>query len=491
VTKAVSGATKRSTDAGHDAPAALAPLLACASCGRQDAVLSLRAESFVCGECKTRFPTFKSGNAQIPWLFRDPEAVLLEWRSRFNSFLHVNSSRQARLKRTLQDTLRSKAAGERLTRLLHALDAQKKEVVNLLAPLNLGAPRADSKLDRSGLLHRKLPRQHGLLSYSNNVFRDWSWENGENEKRFECVGRTLQAARFKAGRMLTLGAGACRLSYDLHRHYRPELSVALDWNPLLIFIAARVIHGDTVAFHEFPVAPLDKASVAVARTCAAPEPIRADGAFMFVLADAMDSPFKADSFDTVVTPWVIDSIPQDFVDFVRVVNRNLKIGGVWLNTGSLAFFHRNEAWCYSEEEVLKLVTANGFEVMTAERVDIPYLQSPVSAHGRVERAFSFSARKIAAAESPKLPRYLPSWLLEPDRVVPDLDEFVAAAAHQLVKAYVLAAIDGKRTVDEIAWLIARRYELQHSEAKGAVQRILIELYESSSIPKDDASAELE
>jgi hypothetical protein len=418
--------------------------------------------------------------------------VLLEWRARFNSFLHVNSARQARLKQTLQDTLRSKAAGERLMQLLLALEAQKKEVVSLLAPLNLGAPRAESKLDRSGLLHRKLPRQHGLLSYSNNVFRDWSWENGQNERLFECVGRTLQTATdFRAGHMLTLGAGACRLSYDLHRHYRPELSVALDWNPLLIFIAGRVIHGDTVAFHEFPVAPLDKASVAVARTCAAPEPLDDDGKFMLVLADAMDSPFKPESFDTVVTPFVIDAIPQDFVDFVRVVNRSLKIGGVWLNTGSLAFFHRNEAWCYSEEEVLKLVTANGFEVMATERMDIPYLQSPVSAHGRVERAFSFSARKIAGAETPKLPRYLPSWFLEPDRVVPDLDEFVAAAAHHLLKAHVLSAVDGRRTVDEIAWLIARRYELQHSEAKGAVQRILIELYESSSIPKDDGSAELE
>jgi hypothetical protein len=74
--------------------------------------------------------------------------------------------------------------------------------------------------------------------------------------------------------------------------------------------------------------------------------------------------------------------------------------------------------------------------------------------------------------------------LDADRVVPDLDEFVAAAASHLLKGHVLAAIDGRRTVDEIAWLIARRYELQQSEARGAVQRILLELYESSSIPKE-------
>ena len=212
---------------------------------------------------------------------------------------------------------------------------------------------------------------------------------------------------------------------------------------------------------------------------------------MFVLADALSSPFKAGSFDTVLTPWFIDIIPQDLADCVRAVNRLLKVGGVWLNTGSLAFFHRNEASCYSEEEVVSLMAANGFEIIATERVKIPYLQSPASAHGRVERAFSFSARKTADAETPKRPQYLPKWLLDPDGVVPDLDEFVVASTNHLFKAQILAAIDGRRTVDEIALLIAKRCGLQRSEAKAAVQRILIDLYESSSIPKAGPSVELD
>jgi hypothetical protein len=205
----------------------------------------------------------------------------------------------------------------------------------------------------------------------------------------------------------------------------------------------------------------------------------------------MNGPFKPGIFDTVLTPWLIDVIPQNLAECVRSVNQLLKKGGVWVNTGSLAFFHRNETWCYSEEEVLQLIAANGFEILAAGRTTIPYLQSPASAHGRVERAFSFSARKTADTEIPKRSQYLPKWLLESDQPIPDLDEFVVTSADHLLKAQILAAIDGRRTLDEIALFVAKHYGLQRSEAKGAVQRILIDLYETNLIQKTDTFTQLE
>jgi hypothetical protein len=131
-----------------------------------------------------------------------------------------------------------------------------------------------------------------------------------------------------------------------------------------------------------------------------------------------------------LTPWLIDIVPQNLAESVRCVNRLLKKGGVWLNTGSLAFFHRNEAWCYGEEEALELIAAGGFEVL------------------------------------------------------------VASASH-LLKARIFAAIDGKRSIDEIAFFIAKRYGLQRSEAKGAVERIPLEVYETSPTGSRDRLRELE
>jgi hypothetical protein len=473
--------------------AAAAPLLACPACRSELTELALRGDSVLaCRQCDARFPLYRDGGNVIPWLFRDAEGVLLEWRARFNGYLHASSAEQARLQAALGDAHCSRAAAARIRLVVEAKEAQRRQIFELLAPLGLDSPRGTAALDRSGLLHGRLPRQQGLMSYYDNVFRDWAWENGENERLLGCIEQVLQALPgYSPGKVLTLGAGAARLPYDFHRRYRPELSLALDFNPLLVLLASRVLQGQTVPFYEFPVAPLDAASFAVLRRCAAPEALPAAPAnFVLLLADGTQPPFRQACFDTVITPWYIDIVPQDLADCIRTVNRLLKDGGIWLNTGSLAFFHRNESLCYSEDEALELLKQNGFEVLRAQRDAIPYLQSPSSAHGRVERAFSFCARKVSQAGVPRPTANVPRWIREPGRPVPDLDEFVVASAAYLLKAQALAAIDGRRTLEEIAALVAKRYGLQKSEARGAVERILLEIFATAELDKTDAAAGL-
>jgi hypothetical protein len=468
-------------------------LLACPACRSEEPGLALRGDAFHCRQCEARFPLYKNGAHTIPWVFRDPDGALLEWRARFNSYLHSSTAEQTRLSGALADPHCSRAAAARISAVRKAKEAQRRQIFELLAPLGLDTPRNSTALDRSGLLHGKLPRQQGLVSYYDNVFRDWAWNNGENDSMLECLSRVVESVPgYRAGKVLTLGGGAGRLSYDFHRRFAPEVSITLDLNPLLVLLASRVIQGQTVPLHEFPIAPLNRASFAVPWNCAAPEPLSdaALASFALVLGDGTQPPFKRGAFDTVITPWYIDIVAQDLADCVRNVNRLLRSGGIWLNTGSLAFFHRNEAWCYSEEEALEIVRANGFEVLAHERAAVPYLQSPMSAHGRVERALSFAARKIAPADVPRPNPYLPQWIHEPYRPVPDLDEFVVASAHHLLKAQALAAVDGRRTLDEISALVAKRYGLQRSEARSAVERILLEIFEAT-LTKPDSMAPLE
>ena len=472
-----------------DTLGALAPLLACPACKREGSAFAVRVEHLVCANCRTEFPLFKSGGARIPWLFRDPDAARLEWRARFNEFLHANSLEHARLERALAETRRSKAAAARVTTLLRAREAQRKEVVELLGPLALGAARGAPNLDRAGVLHDRPFTRDGLVTGYDSLLRDWAWDGVENDVRVECVREVLPERKsFRAGKLLALGAGACRLAYDLHYRYAPELTVALDVNPLPLLLAGRVLHGETVTLHEFPVAPLNAASIAPARACAAPEPLVPDAQFALVLGDALHAPFKAASFDTVVTPWLLDVVPQSFGDWARVVNRLLARGGTWINTGPIAFSHRNEVWCYGEDEILELVAANGFSVLANERKPVPYLQSPASGRGRIERVLSFSATKTADADAPERAEHYPAWLVDAQRPVPDLDELVVASTHRLLQAQILAAIDGKRSVEDIAQLVAKRYGLQRSEAEGAVRRVLIEIYDAT---KTDATAAFE
>lgn len=459
----------------------LLSFLACPSCNLPGQ-LHAAADSLECIQCRTSFPVIASGGATIPWMFPDPAATRLEWQARFRGFLHLNSLEQTRLSRALEDGGLSKPKQRRIEALLAARVSQRAQIIELLDPL--GFDPADVGGDGpnpADHLASKVPKHQGLMSYHANIFRDWSWNNGENETQLKVLEGVMQAdKRERLGNTLTLGAGAGRLAYDIHRNHYVDKSVAVDINPALLLMASRVIHGETVPLYEFPVAPLNSNCFAVLQDCHAPQSIEEYGqnTFFLVFADAMNPPFEAGSFDTVVTPWLIDVIPQDMREFIPRINQLLPHGGVWLNTGSLAFFHQDERMRYSEDELLALVESCGFEILAANRNAIPYLQAPSSGHGRVENVLSFSARKVCNAPVPPRFEYLPTWLRDSSAPIPNMTELVLASSHHLLQAQVFAAIDGERTVEDIGRLLAQQYGLLTAETVVAVKHILVEAYES-------------
>jgi len=99
--------------------------------------------------------------------------------------------------------------------------------------------------------------------------------------------------------------------------------------------------------HEFPIAPKSLEDDAVLRTLAAPEPV-SDG-FHLVLGDALRPPFPAGSFDTVVTPWLIDIISEDLPVLAARITALLGENGRWVNFGSLAYASPQRALQYSPE----------------------------------------------------------------------------------------------------------------------------------------------
>ncbi|MGI9237157.1 MAG: methyltransferase domain-containing protein [Woeseiaceae bacterium] len=464
----------------RDSPGLLAlhDFFACPACRSTDISYSERRSALVCEQCNIGFPVFRSGNVQVPWLFDEPTTARLEWKARYHGFLHENSLELERLRKARGAPNDNEVRRDRIARLLQAREQHRRQVSDILSPLELDG--MDWPADGANLLHGKLPRSQGLSSYVDNVFRDWAWDNGENEALLAAVESVLGAnPGANLGSVLTLGAGACRLPYDLHRRYAPTRSVVVDLNPLLLLIGREVICGGTVPLYEFPIAPLDASSFAVPQELSAPVPLDGEN-FHFVIADATKPPIAAGSFDTVITPWLIDIIPQDLRTFIPQVNHCLKDGGIWVNTGSLAFFHNDETWRYSEEEVVDLLEQNGFLVLAAERTSVPYMRSPHSAHGRRETIFSFSARKLKDVSVPSPREYLPDWILDTAMAVPASTEAAISSSHHLLKAQVLAEIDGKRTIRQISRSLARQYGLGKQETVNAVQRILLEAWQKST-----------
>lgn len=434
-----------------------------------DARLEVAGEGWRCGRCDTAYPRLGG----LPWLLPAPQARIVEWRQRFLLLERELQAAQQALDAQLAASGLGVATRARLERLRTGQAAQIDELRALLAPL--GPESSIARLETLLALRTRTPLTQDLSSYYVNVHRDWVWGEAENEASLRLVQELMQAE--PPGRLLVPGAGAGRLAYDVHETLQPESTLGLDINPLLAWIAARVTRGETVDLHEFPVAPRCAADVAVARRLCAPAAARAG--LGFVIGDALRAPLMAGGFDTVLTPWFVDIVPHPFAQVAAQLAAQLRPGGIWVNFGSLSFNQRDPAACLGPEEVIEVLEDTGFEVLRVLERELPYLQSPASRHGRIERVFGFAARLRAAAAAPPALDNLPAWLADAALPVPQLAYFQTQALANRIFAFTMALIDGRRSITQIAAYLVEQKLLLPGEAEGAVRSFLVALYEES------------
>ena len=452
----------------------LSDVLACPRCGKTP--LAARSDDYACKSCKTEFPAVNG----IPWLFAEPDATLAEWRNRLQFTLQQLAHESQRLRGALEAPGLADGTRRRLTTLADANDAHRGDLRELLAPLDVQSMQASYESHLS--LRPPLPRDQGLNTYYANVHRDWAWGDEENAASVDAIAAVLDASGDAAtGDTVVLGAGACRLAFDLHARAGSGGTCAVDFNPLLLLIAQRVIAGEPLALHEFPIAPVSADSVAKKQALAAPEPAR-DGLHL-VLADVLRPPFAPKSADTVVTPWLIDIVSEDLPVFAARVNQLLKPGGRWINFGSLAFDHADRARRYGPEEVVDIVSAAGFDAPVVREETIPYMCSPLSRHGRRETVFTFAARKAAETKAPGRHKALPDWLVVGKEAVPLSQSFRTQAMSTRIYAFIMSLIDGKRSIEEMADILEQQQLMPRHEAKPAIRNFLIRMYEDSQ--RDD------
>ncbi len=409
----------------------------------------------------------------VPALFAEPEATLGEWRDRLHLLLVQLEQHAQRLNTALgQDALLT-LTRERLTRLHAATLAHRELLSDLLSPLGLAGRCASAQTHLA--LRTRLPGDQGLTSYYANIHRDWAWGDAENEGSLALLRETLGSA--KLGRTLVLGAGAGRLAWDVHQQLAPTLTVALDFNPLLVLLLARLVRGDTVALYEFPIAPRSISDHAVMRKLRTPTPTRPG--FYPLLADALRPPFIPGSFDTVITPWVIDILPEAANLQLARINSLLAAEGQWLHFGSLNFNLADPAMNYSLEEALELATATGFGRPELSEAVLPYMCSPASRHGRSERVIAMRAPKISAASLPPRHTALPDWLVTGRTSVPVLPAFRDQAMATRIHLFIMELIDGKRSLRDMAVLMEQQRLMTRDEAEESIRGFLIRLFEDA------------
>ena len=442
--------------------------LACPRCDKTP--LETQKLALHCRACKVDFPLL----AGIPWLFAEPQAALGEWRGRLHfAFAQIGHEIEG-LNRELADKELPELTRRRLDRYQHALEAHLQSLKDVLEPLE--AASLSGSYQTYLALRTRLPVDQGLNTYYANVHRDWSWGDEENHASLEQIKGVLQD-RAELGRVLVLGAGAGRLAYDIHQQLDCESTVAMDFNPLLVLVAAAVSSGSTLELYEFPIAPYGPEDDAVLRELAAPEPVR-EG-FRLLLGDALRPPFPPRSFDTVITPWLIDIISEDLPTLAGRINHLLADNGRWLNFGSLAFSSPARARRYSTEETAAIVSAAGFDEPFISEATIPYMCSPASRHGRRERVFSFSSTKQKGAQKPARYRALPEWIVTGKEPLPLSHSFRTQAMSTQIYAFIMSLIDGKRTISDMANILEQQKLMSREEAEPAIRSFLTKMYDDS------------
>ncbi len=441
-------------------------LLACPRCDRP---LAAGADGYRCGGCRVDFPRVGG----LPWLFAEPNAALAEWRGRWRLALQRNDRDLAELTSALEDETLKPPTRDRLSALTAATEDHGTRLRALLAPLDL--ERADGAYETYLALRTRLPPDQGLTTYYANVHRDWAWGEAENAVSLDILAGLLRGAEPR--RTLVLGAGAGRLAYDLHERAEPAVTAALDFNPLLMLIAARVAAGETLQLHEFPLAPRTAADQATLRTLAAPS--RARPGLQYLVADVHRPPFKPASFEAVVTPWLIDILPEAFDTFCARVNGLLAAGGRWLNFGSLSFHDPDPRLRYGLDECRAALADHGFGDVEVEEHEIPYMCSPASRHGRRERVVAWSAVKHSKAKKPPRHQALPEWLVRGADPVPLTESFRVQAVATRIHAFIMSLIDGRRSIKDIAAVLEQQRLMSREEAEPAIRGFLIKMYDDS------------
>ena len=108
--------------------------------------------------------------------------------------------------------------------------------------------------------------------------------------------------------------------------------------------------------------------------------------------------------------------------------------------------------------------------------------SPASRHGRRELVVTIAARKTGKAA--RLPRYeaLPDWLVKGETPVPLNDAIRMQTMSTRIHAFVMSLIDGRRSIQDMAQLMAEQQLMTREEAIPTIRAFLTRMYDDSRRP---------
>jgi hypothetical protein len=320
---------------------------------------------------------------RIPVLMQRPSDQVRLWQHQLGLLIAQGQALFSGIETEEASSNLSETGRARMRALATGARHQLADIVRVMGPA-LGGPL--EARDGGGL-----PR--GVVEYSHFLYRDWGWEGGvhpENQRSVDAIRGVFSGENL--GRTLVLGAGGCRLAYDLHRLLGATETAVVDIDPFLLVIAEAVIRGESVRLTESTANVQEVENVAKTWTLTAPGGPLHDEVFHFFLANGLEPPFDDGAFDTIVTPWFIDQVPTHLGSFLVTLRGLLRPGGRWINHGPLIYpVDAPIARRFSREEVFELAAKAGFRILGWSCQSCEHLVSPLSGRGKIEWVLTFEA----------------------------------------------------------------------------------------------------
>lgn len=452
--------------AGHSSRTEVESLLHAVLCPRCSADLDLSAPILRCRKCGQAYPRL----GHMPVLLSDPLGYLASCRRQLDRL-------ERQVKRTVRDIREQLQAADvlpltrkRCETTIEGITGQLADVRAILEPGLPATTRSEGQA-RS----QQAPATLHHLPY---LYRDWGWRSegdGENEQALSMVEEMLGYAG--PGRTLVMGAGACRLAYDIHHRHPDAEMMVMDLDPVLFAAAHAVTHGGSLTVREANLEMGDMNQAVKEWSLVAPKGPVDDARFHFVIADAVNPPLDSRAFDTVLTPWFIDQGPEDVRDLISTLHRLLKPGGRWVNLGPLKYdLDVPVSRRFAREELFDLAERAGFHVGTWESATVPYLVSRLNGRGKVEWVLAFSATRLEPpAKGSRPDAGPPPWLVFRHLPIPTFEGQALFWSEASMIRMVVSSIDGRRTLDDIARRVAERADqpdISMSQVRIAVRQCL-------------------
>ncbi len=464
-------------------------LIACPVCGTSGSIKN--SHSICCQICNTKF--FSLGD--IPCLFPSGIHQRDLWNHLLAALIEQGDQSAKALNVELLKPGLSHLTYERLKNALHRHNLTQMAIHDVLQTSGLQAVK-NVKYEQYSM--------KPFLDYYHLMLRDWGWHSSDawQNENLECdenrialnnilhLMKPVFSDGYQPKRILFIGAGAARLSWDFHCSLKPDITVALDLNPLLLSVGSRLIKNNDVLFgyetnRENGSSGFDFKQWQL--SCPKEEQHLHDTWFP-LLADAIAMPFVAQSFDLVITPWVIDVIKHDCKDLIANVEKFLAPGGHWLNYGPFLYSNDFTESCkYSSFEIKEFLQLSRFSIVTEEFFVVPYSCSPLTNSGRIERVWGALAKSSSCREhlndggthTGVIDRNcLPAWIIMPHLPIP---RFTTDGLFPAELENIVQLIDGKNSINDLKSYITP-YLPEGYQAKDVIYKLLFDLVINAEKP---------